>query len=410
MFEHALKLIWNRRRANLLVIVEVAAAFVVVFVVVALALRAWSNYQRPLGFTYENVWRVVIVNEAVVRAPGRSQEGMHETTDDVLSALRRLPGVEAAHAIRSTPFTDAVWVTPMGRADSIVKAHQSIMDAGAPATLGIRVVAGRSFGPQDEGQDYIPALVTRVFVERAFGSENPLGARINHIKATDLARLPPEIAAVAAREVRVVGVIDDFRQYGEFSDAEPLVIQRLDPNAGSTQLFVKVAPGTQRTFEERIIATVAAAAPGWRAVLVTPWEQLRATMHQETLRPLRMGATLGAFLLAMVALGLIGIVWQDVVRRTQEIGLRRAAGASAARVRSQIVLETVIVGVFGVAIGTAIAAQFPLLALVARIDWTMALPALVVSAAIILALAALAALYPAWLAARREPADALRYE
>ncbi len=45
MFEHALKLIWNRRRANLLVIVEVAAAFVVVFVVVALALRAWSNYQ-----------------------------------------------------------------------------------------------------------------------------------------------------------------------------------------------------------------------------------------------------------------------------------------------------------------------------------------------------------------------------
>ena len=410
MFEHALKLIWNRRRANLLVIVEVAVAFVVVFVVVALALRVWSNYQRPLGFTYENVWRVVIVNEAVVRAPGRSQDGMRETTDDVLAALRRLPGVEAAHASRSTPFTDAGWVTPMGRAASIDKAHQSIMDAGAPATLGIRVVAGRSFGPQDEGQDYIPALVTRVFVERAFGSENPLGARINHIKATDLARLPPEIAAVAAREVRVVGVIDDFRQYGEFSDAEPLVIQRLDPNAGSTQLFVKVAPGTQRTFEERIIATGAAAAPGWRAVLVTPWEQLRATMHQETLRPLRMGATLGAFLLAMVALGLIGIVWQDVVRRTQEIGLRRAAGASAARVRSQIVLETVIVGVFGVAIGPAIAAQFPLLALVARIDWTMALPALVVSAAIILALAALAALYPAWLAARREPADALRYE
>jgi putative ABC transport system permease protein len=126
--------------------------------------------------------------------------------------------------------------------------------------------------------------------------------------------------------------------------------------------------------------------------------------------PLRIGATLGAFLLAMVVLGLIGIVWQDVVRRTQEIGLRRAAGASARSVRRQIVLEVLVVGLFGIAIGAVVAVQFPLLEFVRQIDWTSAPPALAAAAALILGLAALAALYPAWLASRREPADALRYE
>ena len=112
----------------------------------------------------------------------------------------------------------------------------------------------------------------------------------------------------------------------------------------------------------------------------------------------------------MVVLGLIGIVWQDVVRRTQEIGLRRTAGASAARVRRQLVVEVLVVGLFGIAIGTAVAVQFPLLELVAQIDWASAAPALALSAAAILVLAGLAAFYPAWLASRREPADALRYE
>ncbi len=47
MFEHALRLIWNRRRANALVIIEVAAAFPVLFVVAALTLHAWGKLSAP---------------------------------------------------------------------------------------------------------------------------------------------------------------------------------------------------------------------------------------------------------------------------------------------------------------------------------------------------------------------------
>jgi ABC-type antimicrobial peptide transport system permease subunit len=69
-----------------------------------------------------------------------------------------------------------------------------------------------------------------------------------------------------------------------------------------------------------------------------------------------------------------------------------------------------IVGAFGILIGAAIAIQFPLLELVERIDWQSAAVAIVLAAVLISALVALGALYPSWLASRREPADALRYE
>lgn len=407
MLEHVLRLIWNRRKANRLVIVEIAAAYLVVFVVSALALHAWGNYQRPLGFTYENTWRVRVIN--LGPRQGETPDVQRKAIEDMLAAVRQIPGIVGAYAIGGTPFEGNQGISPYGRDGALVPTMRNTMRGGAVKELGLRVLDGRNFGPQDEGQNYRAALVNREFVKVAFGGASPVGQRINFVPEEMRSRLPPE-APGAQREVRVVGVIEEFRQNGEFAEPVPYAI--LDESQDefvSTDLFVTVGSGTDRRLEEQIVSTVKAVASGYTA-MVTPWEELRATRHLETLLPLRIGATLAAFLLVMVALGLIGIVWQDVIRRTQEIGVRRAAGASAAAVRAQILLEVLVVGSAGVLIGSLFAIQFPLLAIMKQIDWAAALPALGVSALLVLLLAAGAALYPARLASRREPADALRYE
>ena len=126
--------------------------------------------------------------------------------------------------------------------------------------------------------------------------------------------------------------------------------------------------------------------------------------------PVLIGGMLVAFVLVMVVLGLVGVVWQGVVRRTQEIGLRRAIGAAASHVRRQIAIEALVSAVAGISIGALLAIQFPLLRLVEQIDWTSAVPGLLLSAVLIVSLVAVSALYPGWVASRREPADALRYE
>ncbi len=286
----------------------------------------------------------------------------------------------------------------------------NVLTPQALADLGVRVVAGRAFGREDYGQNYRAVLVNRDFVAQGFGGESPIGKRLNFVAKDGLARLSPNQAREALREIRVVGLIDDFRQDGEFAERTPYAILLDDPGDFiSAEFFVKVAPGTDRRLEPRLVATVASAAAGFSAS-VTPWVEIRETNHRQTLLPLRIGAILATFLLAMVVLGLIGILWQDVVRRTREIGVRRAAGASVRAVRSQILLEVLVIGCAGIAIGSGLAIQIPLLAIIKQIDWRAALPALALSALLILALAAGAALYPARLASRREPADALRYE
>jgi putative ABC transport system permease protein len=60
MIKHILKMIWNRKRANSLVALEIAIAFVVLFAVVALAVYSVDNFRRPLGFDSTNVWNVAI--------------------------------------------------------------------------------------------------------------------------------------------------------------------------------------------------------------------------------------------------------------------------------------------------------------------------------------------------------------
>ena len=78
---------------------------------------------------------------------------------------------------------------------------------------------------------------------------------------------------------------------------------------------------------------------------------MRATAFRFFLTPLIVAGTLAFFLLLMVGLGLIGVLWQNLLQRTREIGLRRAAGASRAAVHRQVLLEQLVLTSLGVLIG-----------------------------------------------------------
>jgi len=405
MLRHVLRLIWNRRRANGLVVVEIGGAFVVTFVVLALSIDLWLKQQRPLGFDYEDVWAVEL---EVEWGEGAGRVASIRTLEDVIAALEALPGVEAVHAMQNAPFSRGRSGGYYGSSEAdVFDTDQNRMTAGALQALGARLIDGRWFGTEDAGQAYTAVIVNRDFVARAFGpGESPLGRNIMHVPAEYRALVPQ-------REYRIVGVIEDFRMQGDFFRWVPFAAIRYDfdntPEQPLGDIVVKVQPGTNAAFEETIVETIKAIAPGW-VVTVTPLERLRDVLRAETLAPIKAGATFGAFLLAMVVLGLIGVLWQDVVRRTQEIGVRRAVGASSAAVRRQIVLEMLAVASLGIAVGATIALQFPLLELVEQIDWSSTPPAIFLASVMIFALAAMSALYPSWLVSRRDPADALRYE
>ena len=80
---HLLKLIWNRKRANFLIITEILLSFLVLAAVTTVAVHYWRNYQSPLGFSYERIWDVH------VRVP-RGIESTPEVERERYARMQRL--------------------------------------------------------------------------------------------------------------------------------------------------------------------------------------------------------------------------------------------------------------------------------------------------------------------------------
>jgi putative ABC transport system permease protein len=112
----------------------------------------------------------------------------------------------------------------------------------------------------------------------------------------------------------------------------------------------------------------------------------------------------------MVALGLIGVLWQSVTRRTMEIGLRRAQGATAANIYLQIMGELFFIATMGLIPGILLIVQFPLLNLIGDLKISVYFYSIAISMLLIYLLTFICGLYPGWLATRIRPAEALHYE
>jgi putative ABC transport system permease protein len=139
-------------------------------------------------------------------------------------------------------------------------------------------------------------------------------------------------------------------------------------------------------------------------------EQARHSALKTRLLVLGAGALVAFFLILMVGLGMVGVLWQSITRRSREIGVRRALGATAGAVYRQILGELLVVTSAGLALGLLIVVQFPILQIMGWVRGEVVALAAVIAMALIYALALAAGLYPSWLAGRVQPAIVLRSE
>jgi putative ABC transport system permease protein len=184
-------------------------------------------------------------------------------------------------------------------------------------------------------------------------------------------------------------VITDFRKNGEYSGAGNylLVRRRLDnPQERRRRNFlIKVRPDTPVEFEGRLMSKLQSVARDW-SFEVQSLRQMRETSLQLYLAPIVAGSLVVIFLLLMVGLGLEGVLWQNVMQRKMEIGLRRAKGATVAAIYKQIIGELLVLTSFGLAIGVIAVLQIPLLDLLGFISAKVYLSGLFISLILIYAL------------------------
>jgi len=408
MIKHLCKLVWNRKRINFLVTLEIFFSFLVVFAVIVFAVYYTDNYRRPLGFDYQNVWYV-----GVERRAGSGDKDLPqqlETSRRLLAALREFGEIESAAGDYTAPYSRGNWTS----AHDYKKTGKTIYFGCNAVTddlkdvLGLRMVSGRWFGKEDDGASYKPVVINRKLARDLFGDEDPVGKDISDPTAKEKV------------EQRVVGLIDDFRKNGEFAELSGYAIYRNDltfkPDArGNIQgepprsLLIKVRPGTTAAFEEKLLARMQTEAKDW-SFNIKPLVEMRASVFQEYLVPMAAFGLVAGFLLIMVGLGLTGVLWLNVTQRTKEMGLRRAKGATRRRIYKQILGELFIVTTIGLLVGTLVVVQFPLLNLMGFASPEVYTASIFISLGLIYLLTTVCGLYPSLLATRIHPAEALHYE
>ena len=270
--------------------------------------------------------------------------------------------------------------------------------------MGLKVTRGRWFSKEDDGASW-PIVINERLSRKVFGDEDPIGKTSYETPGPKTVWLSPEH--------RVIGVITDFRKDGEFAGLQNYMFQRQnldDPKSDAPQhILVRVRPGTTAEFEARLMTRMLAIAKDW-SFEIEPVADSREELLKVYLSPIIAGGLVALFLMIMVALGLTGVLWQNVTQRTKEIGLRRAKGATAGNIYTQILGELLVITSFGLAIGIVVVVQFPLLDLIGFISNKIYIFSVVLSLLLIYGLTLLCGLYPSRLATRVQPAEALHYE
>ena len=416
MIRHLLKLVWKRKRTNALLTLEIFASFLVLFAVTTLGAAMIMRYRKPIGFDYRDVWVVGVsfpelqVSAADVLPDGpekrrvakMAEVSRRTTLDRMMLELRNMPAVELVSAAGSPGYSTSTWTsggTYDGRHYDMTR--DSVTDDYAKA-MRMPLLRGRWFRPEDEGANVPPMVIDADLAREIDPHGDPLGKRFSFGEKTD------------KYDYRIVGIVAPFRKSGEFSNDEVrMAFDRasLTGLAGMMPRFlvVRVRPGTPADFEEALNRRLKAVAPDY-PIHVRHMDAMKKWMTRIFLAPVIVGTTIAAFLILMVGLGLSGVLWQNVTRRTREIGLRRALGATGPEVNRQILIEVALLSTLAMVVGVVIVAQLPILGIFHVFTPAAYTIGLIGALVTVYVITLLCGLYPSWLAGRIQPAQALHYE
>ena len=281
----------------------------------------------------------------------------------------------------------------------ILEIGSDVVSAGYFATLGLPIVMGRDFGPQDHEGARGVAIVNQTFARRFWPGSDPIGRRLSLDTSG------------GGGWLEVVGVAKDskYRTLGE--DPRPFFYLPLSQVYGPEMTLVVRADGDPRTMLASVRRAALSLDPGLPLFdEKTMFEHLGITLF-----PSRLASTvLGVFgLMAMIlaAVGLYGVVAFAVGQRTREIGVRVALGASPRDVQGLIVGQGLKLAVIGIAIGLAAAAVTMRLTASLLFGLSPTDPATFAGISLLLLSATLFASWlPARRAARVDPMSALKHE
>jgi len=401
----------NRSTRSLLVISEVALSLVLLIGAGLLIRSLWSLSNVDPGFDPHNVLTMTVVTPRHKFAHPVDQISFFNRA---LDQVRALPGVQSAGVIDNLPIDGGGSHQPVS-----IEGHPILAMADQPEidtrlispgyfpSMRIPLLRGREFNDSDSPDTHGVVIISQAMANRFWPNEDPLGKHLTMTFYPDKSR-------------EVIGVVADVK------------LDSLDALASPSTVYMPLsqlsAPALGGWSSFPLIVVVRTASPPYSLVSSTASaihsidkdqpitdvmsmdDFISRSLSQQRFNVLLLGA-FAVLALLLAAVGIYSVLAYSVRKRVREISIRVALGAQISDVLRLVVIEGMKPTLFGIAIGLAVSlAVGPLLAsLIYGVTPTDPLTFAAVSV-ILITVALLACIIPAFRATRVEPLKALREE
>jgi putative ABC transport system permease protein len=391
----------SRRTHSVLVISEVALSIVLLAGALLMVQSFFRVQKLQFGFNPEPVMTGrVILPDYRYSTPAK----MGAFTRDLLPRLQAIPGVESAAIVNYLPLSG--W---SGWQDFTIEGRPPVTGAAVPSggfqvasddyfkAMGIQLIAGRTFTPRDNEAAPPVAAINQTLAQRYWAGQNPIGQRII---------VPAESGPKA---LEIVGVVADIRAAGLEEPVEGELYVPLAQNPSAILGLVLKTQMEPATLAGQLRAAVWSVDPEQPVTFVMPLEELASESLAFRRAGMILAGAFGGLALVLAAIGIFGVLSYSVSRRTREIGIRMALGATRTEVASRIMREGLVMTAVGIGIGVFAALGLSSFMRSVLFEVKPGDPLTYVAvAAILLAVAAMATLIPARRATGVDPLIALR--
>jgi predicted permease len=380
-----------------LVVLQVAIALVLV-VGASLFTRSFKNLVAlDPGFERDHVVNVWISP----RIGGYSSDQLPALYRRLVERVERIPGVQSASvamcgiAANCRARDDGIEIAGYHRSPGErIMFQQNRVGLKYFATVGMRVVRGRDFEPRDNAGAPRVAIINETAARRYFPEGDAVGRRFGSPQP----------------DTEIVGIVQDARVNNLHDPAEPMAFYPMSQTVVYGGLDVRTASNPHFLIAE-IRQAVGEVDPNLPITRITTLAEQTADSLTRDQLVAYLASGFGMVALGLSCIGLYGVMSYVVTRRTSELGIRMALGASQGRVRWMVFQETLVLIGCGLAIGLPVV--FALLRVIEGLLFGLTPhdPATIVpSVMLVIAVAMVAVYLPARRASRIEPLTALRHE
>ncbi|HEY0564327.1 MAG TPA: ABC transporter permease [Terriglobales bacterium] len=399
---------WLRRA---LVFVEFALAMVLLVYASMLIHSVHRLFAIPLGFDATHVLTMQ-VQDAVPRERDDAVSPQGRTTVDArgrfyeqaLAAVRRLPGAKDAAFTSQLPLggmqEDGYGVMfDSDPPDSARGAYRYSVTPGYIEAMRIPLLRGRLLNDHDTAGSQHVAVISSALAKQRFGAADPIGHTLKRPGSNE--------------SFVVVGVVGDVKQQSLTStDAEAFYVPQEQWDwVDGMQTLVLRSGGDPAALTNSVRSAIWSVNKDQPVVRVATMQSLVQASQVRRQFALMLFNTFAGIALVLAAIGMYGVLSGSVQERMREIGVRAAFGASRQNLLALVLKQSVPLILFGAALGLAISGAAirvisALLFNVSRLD----LASDVTASAVLIVVAAIACIVPAWRAATVDPAVVLRSE